>query len=200
MAQTIHRVPRADTLRRREPIGRDELIRRAPTEPEAFLQWGAQLEREEGKFELSHGQVTCDVIWTSRHHARICTNIVVELSRLLDRDTFDVGANDFAVQTLVGVRSPDIVVDRTTRAAASCRRRRRSSSPRCSRPPLRARTSPCSSRSTAPFRHCRPVSSARRMSRVPGFGQERRTECGRGGRWGWSAAMVPSHSAAWALS
>jgi len=90
---------------------REDLIRTAPTEPEAFLQWGAQREREEGKFELSRGRVTCDMIWTSRNHTRVCANIVGELVRLLDRERFEVGVADFAVQTPVGVRSPDVVVD-----------------------------------------------------------------------------------------
>jgi len=88
-----------------------ELIRSAPAEPEAFLQWSAQLEREEGKFELSRGRVTCDMVRTSRHHARVCTNILMELGRLLDREVFDIGSADFAVQTPFGVCGPDVVVD-----------------------------------------------------------------------------------------
>ena len=98
--------------RRPELIGREDLIKSAPTEPEAFLLWGAQRDREKGKFELSRGRVTCDMIWTSRGHTRVCVNIVTELGRLLDRDAFDIGSADFAVQTPVGVRSPDVVVDR----------------------------------------------------------------------------------------
>jgi Uma2 family endonuclease len=101
-----------DTHNGFEEAGQADLIRSAPTEPEAFLRWGAAREREEGKFELSRGKVTCDMIWTSRHHTRVCTNLTTQLGRLLDRDTFDIGAADFAVQTLVGVRSPDVVVDR----------------------------------------------------------------------------------------
>jgi Uma2 family endonuclease len=53
------------------------------------------------------------MIWTSRHHTRVCANILGELLRLLDRDIFEVGVADFAVQTPFGVRSPDVVVDRT---------------------------------------------------------------------------------------
>ena len=101
------------TGRQPDLIRREDLIKSAPTEPGAFLLWGAQREREEGKFELSRGRVTCDMIWTSRGHARVCVNIVTELGRLLDRDAFDIGAADFAVQTPVGVRSPDVVVDRS---------------------------------------------------------------------------------------
>jgi Uma2 family endonuclease len=112
MSRSIHRGLREGTARQPQLAGRDVLIRTAPTEPEAFLLWGAQREREEGKFELSRGRVTCDMIWTSRHHTRVCSNILGELLRLLDRERFDVGAADFAVQTSVGVRSPDVVVDR----------------------------------------------------------------------------------------
>lgn len=88
-----------------------DAISTAPTEPEAFLRWGAQRKREEGKFELSRGRVTCTMIWTSRAHARVCANILGELLRLVDRERFDIGAADFAVRTPVGVRSPDVVVD-----------------------------------------------------------------------------------------
>ncbi len=89
-----------------------ELIKSAPTEPEAFLLWAAGLEREEGKFELSRGRVTCGMVRTSRYHARVCSNILGEPLRLLDREVFDIGSADFAVQTPIGVRGPDVVVDR----------------------------------------------------------------------------------------
>jgi Uma2 family endonuclease len=112
MPQNIYGGLREGTTRQPDLIRREDLIKSAPTEPQAFLLWGAQRQREEGKFELSRGRVTCDMIWTSRHHARVCANILGELGRLLDRDTFDIGAADFAVQTPVGVRSPDVVVDR----------------------------------------------------------------------------------------
>jgi Uma2 family endonuclease len=92
-------------------IRREDLAKSAPTEPEAFLLWGAQRRREEGKFELSRGRVTCDMINASRPHARVARNIVLELGRLLDLDKFDVSAADFAVRTPFGIRSPDVVVD-----------------------------------------------------------------------------------------
>jgi Uma2 family endonuclease len=91
--------------RAQEPFGD------VPTEPEAFLRWGAHRKREEGKFELSRGRVTATMIWTSRNHARVCANILMELGRLLDRERYDIGSADFAVRTPFGVRSPDIVVD-----------------------------------------------------------------------------------------
>jgi Uma2 family endonuclease len=112
MQQNTNRGFRDGTGRQPELAGREGLIKSAPTEPKAFLQWGAERQREEGKFELSRGRVTCDMIWTSRHHALVCSNIVGELYRLIDRETFQIGSADFAVQTPVGVRSPDVVVDR----------------------------------------------------------------------------------------
>ena len=83
----------------------------APTEPDAFLLWSSQRQREEGKFELARGRVVCNMIVASRGHAHVCSNLIGELIRLVDRDRFDIGAADFAVRTKVGVRSPDIVVD-----------------------------------------------------------------------------------------
>jgi Uma2 family endonuclease len=91
----------------------EDLISSAPTEPEAFLQWSAEREREEGKFELSRGRVTCDMINASSHHSRVIRNLVGQLDRLLDADRFDIGITDFAVRTPYGVRSPDIVVHYT---------------------------------------------------------------------------------------
>jgi Uma2 family endonuclease len=88
-----------------------ELAATAPTDTDAFLLWGAQRRREEGKFELSHGRVIAKMIWTSRNHARVCVNILTELGRLLDRERYDVSSADFAVRTPFGVRSPDVVVD-----------------------------------------------------------------------------------------
>jgi Uma2 family endonuclease len=55
--------------------------------------------------------VVCNIIHASRGHAHVCTNLLIELSGLLNRDNFDRAANDFGVRTSFGVRSPDIVVD-----------------------------------------------------------------------------------------
>ncbi|MFZ1103844.1 MAG: Uma2 family endonuclease [Hyphomicrobiaceae bacterium] len=113
MRQFTHKGLREGTARPPELTGRNDPIKSAPTEPEAFLLWGAQRKREEGRFELSRGRVTCDMIWTSRHHTRVCSNILRELLHLVDPDQFEVGSADFAVRTPFGVRSPDVVVDRT---------------------------------------------------------------------------------------
>jgi len=89
----------------------EDLIRSAPTEPQAFLRWSAQREREDGKFELSRGRVICEMINASNLHSRVLSNLVIELGRLLDLGRFDIGISDFAVQTPYGVRSPDVVVE-----------------------------------------------------------------------------------------
>jgi Uma2 family endonuclease len=102
---------REDSAREPGLIRREDLIKSAPTEPEAFLRWAEQRRREEGKFELSRGRVTCDMINASRPHGRVARNIVVELARLLDAERFDINFADFAVRTPFGVRSPDVVVD-----------------------------------------------------------------------------------------
>jgi Uma2 family endonuclease len=86
----------------------------APTDPDAFLLWSSQRRREEGKFELTQGRVVCNMINTSRTHARVCRNILGQLDRLLDPERFDIGPADFAVRTKVGLRSPDVVVDHVT--------------------------------------------------------------------------------------
>ena len=86
MPQSTHKGLREGTGRQPELTRREDLIKSAPTEPEAFLLWGAQREREEGKFELSRGRVTCDMINASRPHSRVARNLVLELGRLLDPD------------------------------------------------------------------------------------------------------------------
>jgi Uma2 family endonuclease len=111
MPQTIHRGLREGTARPPELTRREDLLESAPTEPEAFLRWSAHRTREEGKFELSRGQVTCNMINACRPHSRVARNIIGLLDRRLDAERFDIGVADFAVRTPFGVRSPDVVVD-----------------------------------------------------------------------------------------
>ena len=86
-----------------------------PTEPDAFLAWGAKLDRHHPyKYELSRGRVTRMMIHVSRAHWRISSSIVGELLQLLDRTRFETGAAEFGVKTPVGVRFPDVVVDRVS--------------------------------------------------------------------------------------
>jgi Uma2 family endonuclease len=117
MTQPTYKGLREGTARQQELTGREDLIRRqdlirsAPTEPEAFLRWAEQRRREDGRFELSRGRVTCTMVFASSLHSLVIWNIAVELGRLLDRDRFGVGISDFAVRTPYGIRSPDIVVE-----------------------------------------------------------------------------------------
>lgn len=112
MRQHTYKGLQEDPARQLEPAGREDLIKTAPTEPEAFLRWAEQRKREEGRFELSRGRVTCNMIFASSLHSRVIRNLVLELGRLLDPDQFDIGISDFAVRTPYGIRSPDIVVER----------------------------------------------------------------------------------------
>ena len=90
------------------------VVPNAPTGPDAFLKWASQQPREAGRFELSKGVVTQTVIHVTRFHARVCRNLVTELSRLLDPDVYDVATADFAVRSAYGILGPDIVVDLAT--------------------------------------------------------------------------------------
>ena len=51
-----------------------------PTEPEAFLRWGANLDRHHPyKYELANGKVSRMMIQVSRAHSRVTTNLLAEL-------------------------------------------------------------------------------------------------------------------------
>ena len=91
----------------------------APTDPDSFLKWASEQPREAGRFELSRGVVTQTMINVTRFHARVCRNLVAELSRLLDPDIYDVATADFAVRSGDGIRGPDIVVDLATTDGAA---------------------------------------------------------------------------------
>jgi len=84
-----------------------------PTEPEAFLRWRANLDRHHPyKYELSEGKVSCMMIHVSRAHWRVTANILGELFQKVDRTHFEAGPAEFGVRTGVGVRYPDVIVDR----------------------------------------------------------------------------------------
>jgi Uma2 family endonuclease len=86
-----------------------------PTEPDAFLEWGAKLDRHHPyKYELSEGKVSRMMINTSRAHWRVSKNVLNELLRKLDDTRFEAGPAEFGVKTPVGVRFPDVVVDRVS--------------------------------------------------------------------------------------
>jgi Uma2 family endonuclease len=86
-----------------------------PTEPDAFLQWASALDRHQPfKYELSGGKVSRMMINVSRAHWCVASNILGELLQKLDRTSFDAGAAEFGVKTDVGVRFPDVLVDRVS--------------------------------------------------------------------------------------
>jgi Uma2 family endonuclease len=88
-----------------------------PTDTEAFLRWGTKLDPDHPfKYELSNGKVSRTMINVSKAHWRVTANILRELFQKLDRARFEAGPTELGVRTGIGVRYPDIVVDR-----ASCR-------------------------------------------------------------------------------
>jgi Uma2 family endonuclease len=94
-----------------------------PTDTEAFLRWGTTLDPDHPfKYELSDGKVSRTMIQTTRGHWEITTSILAELLSKLDRSRFRAGPTEFGVRTGVGVRYPDVVVDRpsTRRDSLAC--------------------------------------------------------------------------------
>jgi Uma2 family endonuclease len=92
-----------------EPIGE------IPTEPEAFLRWGTTLDRHHPyRYELSNGKVSRMMIQVSRAHWLVTANILGELLQKADRNRFQAGPAEFGVRTRVGVRYPDVIVDRAS--------------------------------------------------------------------------------------
>ena len=86
-----------------------------PTESEEFLRWAVSLDRHHPfKYELSRGKVSRTMINVSRAHWRVTANILGELLQKLDRTRFEPGPAEFGVRTGVGVRYPDVIVDRAS--------------------------------------------------------------------------------------
>lgn len=82
-----------------------------PTDPDAFMRWGLGRERDGYKYELSGGKVTCMMNHISRGHWRVTKNVLTELESLLRDGPFETGPSEFGVDTGIGVRYPDVVVD-----------------------------------------------------------------------------------------
>lgn len=86
-----------------------------PTDVEGFLEWGTKLDPDHPyKYELSNGKVSRMMIHVSRAHWRVTANILRELLQKLDRARFEAGPAEFGVRTGVGVRYPDVIVDRAS--------------------------------------------------------------------------------------
>ena len=84
------------------------VVSRQRMDKASFFAW---TERQERKYELVDGVVVM-MVNVTRHHARICTNVVIALSTLLDRDRYDITQGDFAVETGdQSVRYADVMVE-----------------------------------------------------------------------------------------
>jgi Uma2 family endonuclease len=100
-----------------------EALADIPTDPEAFLRWGTLLDRHHPyRYELSRGKVSRMMIQISRAHWLVTANILGELLQKVDRSRFQAGPAEFGVRTGVGVRYPDVIVDRVSHklAALAC--------------------------------------------------------------------------------
>lgn len=67
----------------------------------------------DGKREFVRGRVVEMMVNVSRNHMRLTTALTLALGNRLDLSRYDVGAADFGVRTLDGVRFPDVIVDRS---------------------------------------------------------------------------------------
>ena len=84
------------------------VVSRQRMDKASFFAW---TERQESKYELADGVVVMMANMT-RHHARICTNIVIALSKLLDLSKHDITQGDFAIETGErSVRYADVMVE-----------------------------------------------------------------------------------------
>ena len=52
------------------------------------------------------------MINVTRRHSDICINLVLAFGRLIDIDAYRITSTDFAVRTPVGIRGPDVMVER----------------------------------------------------------------------------------------
>jgi Uma2 family endonuclease len=96
-----------------------EPIADIPTETEAFLRWAVSLDRHHPfKYELSRGKFSRMMIHVSRAHWLVTANLLGELFLKLDRSRFQAGPAEFGVRTGVGVRYPDVLVDRVSSSLA----------------------------------------------------------------------------------
>ncbi len=79
-----------------------------PTTSKEFFLWN---EGREGKREFAHGKVIEQERDTTRAQARLRTNLLFALVETLGQEKYEVGSFGFAVQTDVGVRFPDLIVE-----------------------------------------------------------------------------------------
>ena len=84
------------------------VVSRQRMDKASFFAW---TDRQERKFELADGVVVM-MANVTRHHARICTNVVAALLARLDRGQYDITQGDFAIETgEQSVRYADVMVE-----------------------------------------------------------------------------------------
>jgi Uma2 family endonuclease len=114
MSDPYEKAARGFGERSQEPFGD------IPTEPEAFLRWAASVERHHPfKYELSAGKVSRMMINVSRAHWLVTANVLGELLQKLDRTRYEAGPAEFGVRTGLGVRYPDVLIDRASSSLAA---------------------------------------------------------------------------------
>ena len=80
-----------------------------PRSVEEFFVWN---EGREGKREFVRGKVVEIPNDTTRAHSRVCSHLLFEITRQLDRRRYDFGLGPFGVQTIAGIRFPDLIVEK----------------------------------------------------------------------------------------
>ena len=84
------------------------VVSRQHMDKAAFFAW---TDRQERRYELADGDIVL-MPEVTRHHARLCTNLVAALARQIDRSKFDISRGDFAVESGDrSVRYADVMVE-----------------------------------------------------------------------------------------
>jgi len=82
---------------------------RHPTTADEFLRWN---EGREGKREFVQGKVVEMMVGVSKYHFVIVSRVLHQLMARLGVRDYAIGAAEFGVRTVSGIRYPDILVDR----------------------------------------------------------------------------------------
>lgn len=72
-----------------------------------FLRW---VQLQQGRYELKGGEVIMQA-GTTRGHWRVYNRFIVEFSKQLDSERWEVGGTDLAVEISEDVRYPDVLVE-----------------------------------------------------------------------------------------
>ena len=82
----------------------------APLTPDDFLRWN---EGREGKREFVEGRIIEMMVGVSRNHAKLALRLGSLLLNALEGRGYDLTSADFGVRTSLGVRYPDLMVERS---------------------------------------------------------------------------------------